>query len=97
MRKVNWNPWARKDYYDNIDFLLEEWTEAEAQNFIDQVDEIIFILEQGKVDFQNTDYPKIKRCVLRKHITLFYKVIDRKNVQLLRFWNNNKDKKNLNI
>ena len=30
MRKVNWNLWARKDYYENIDYLLDEWTEAEA-------------------------------------------------------------------
>lgn len=97
MRKVLWNSWARKDYYDNIDYLIKEWTEVEAQNFIDQVDEIIFILEQGKVNFQNTNYTNVKRCVLRKQITLFYKVIDRNNIELLRFWNNNKDKKSLNL
>jgi hypothetical protein len=97
MRKVRWNSWARKDYFNNIDYLIKEWTETEAQNFIDQVDEIIYILEQGKVDFQNTNYPNVKRCVLRKQITLFYKVIDKKDIELLRFWNNNKDKKNLNL
>ena len=30
---------ARKGYSDNIDYFLKELTEAEAQNFIDQVEE----------------------------------------------------------
>lgn len=97
MRKAIWNPLARKDYYNNIDYLLKVWTEAEAQKFIDQVNEIIFILEKGNVEYQDTNYPKIKRCVLKKQITLFYKVIDKKNIELLRFWNNAKDNKNLNL
>ncbi len=88
MRTVYWNKLAKQDYFENIDFLLKEWSVAQAQNFIDEVYEIEFILKQGNIDFQDTNRSGIKRCVLSKHITLFYRVIDDHNVELLRFWNN---------
>ncbi len=95
MRQIKWNKLARDDYFDNIDFLLKNWSEIEAQNFIDEVDEVIFILRKGKVDYQETDYLNIRRCVIRKQITLFYKIIDTEHVELLRFWNNYQDDKKL--
>ncbi len=88
MRTVHWNKMARLDYYDNIEFLLLEWSEKDAQDFIDEVDKTEFILKQGNVDFQNTDMSAIKRCVICKQITLFYKVLDKNNIEFLRFWNN---------
>jgi len=97
MRKVHWNKLARSDYYQNIDYLLREWSQKDAQEFIDEVDDIEFILKQGKVEFQDTNVRDIKRCIVCKHISLFYKVIDEFNVELLRFWNNYQDTKKLNF
>jgi len=85
MRTVRWNKRARLDYFKNIDFLLQNWSEKEAQNFIDKVFKIEVILANGKVEFQNTDRPEIRRCVITKQITLFYRTIDSNNVELLRF------------
>jgi uncharacterized LabA/DUF88 family protein len=33
MRKIRWNKLAREDYYHTIDYLLEEWSEKEAQDY----------------------------------------------------------------
>lgn len=93
MRRIKWNKLAREDYYGSIDYLLRKWSEKEAQNFIDEVDEILFILKQGKVDYQETDYPGVRRCVIRPQITLFYKIIDAQHIELLRFWHNKQDDK----
>jgi hypothetical protein len=97
MRTVHWNKMAKLDYYDNIDYLLRDWSEKEAQVFIDEVDEIEFILKQGNIDFQNTEIPNIKRCVICKQISLFYKIIDNNNIEFLRFWNNYQDDKKLHF
>jgi hypothetical protein len=97
MRTVHWNKIARLDYYDNIDYLLRDWSEKEAQEFIDAVDETEFILIQGNVEFQNTDMPEIKRCVICKQITLFYRIIDKRNIEFLRFWNNYQHANKLNL
>jgi hypothetical protein len=65
--------------------------EKEAQNFINDVEETIFILSLGIVDLQETDCPNVRRCVISEQIALFYKIHDNKNIELLRFWNNYMD------
>jgi hypothetical protein len=97
MRTVRWNKLARLDYYQNISYLLQNWSEKEAQNFIDKVYEIEIMLAKGNVEFQNTDRLGIKRCVINKQISLFYRIIDGRNVEFLRFWNNNQSLKSLNL
>ena len=97
MRTVRWNKLARLDYYQNISYLLESWSEKEAQNFIDKVNEIETMLAKGNVEFQNTDRIGIKRCVINKQTSLFYRVISGKTIELLRFWKNNQNLKSLNL
>lgn len=91
MKTIRWNKLARLDYFETIDYLLQNWSKKEAQNFIDKVFKIESILAKGNVDFQCTDRPGIKRCVINKQITLFYRHIDNNNIELLRFWNNYQD------
>lgn len=85
MRSLIWNKLAKVDYYENIDYLLREWSEKEAQEFIDEVQEIENILRKGVVEFQDTDRQDVKRCVICKQVTLFYRVIDSNTIELLLF------------
>ena len=62
-----------------------------AQEFIDEVYDIEFILKQGKVEYQDTDITNVMRCVICKQITLFYRIIDENNIEFLRFWKNYQD------
>ena len=95
MRKITWNIAAKSDYFENVDYLLNNWSEKEVQVFIDEVRRIEFILKKGNVDFQDIGYRKVRRVVLRKQITLFYKINDKEEFEFLRFWNNHKDIKRL--
>ncbi len=52
MRTVRWNKLARLDYYQNISYLLQNWSEKEAQNFIDKVFEIESILKKAISNFR---------------------------------------------
>jgi len=85
MRRIRWNPAAVIDYNENIDYLLEKWLEKAAQQFIDEVNHIEFILRQGNVDFQETEFEGVKRIVIRKQINLFYRIINNNQVEFLRF------------
>ncbi len=97
MRKIIWNEFARQDFYQNIDYLLKEWSEKEAQVFIDKVFDVLFTLEKGNVEFQKTNKKDIRRCVITRQITLFYRIKDDQLIELLRFWNNSKNIRNLNL
>ncbi|WP_319229334.1 type II toxin-antitoxin system RelE/ParE family toxin [Draconibacterium orientale] len=97
MRKIRWTNKARLDYFENVDYLLKHWSEKEAQNFIDEVYHIEFLLKQGNIDFQPTNYLGVRRLVIRKQITLFYRTVNDNTVEFLRFWNNYQDLKTLDL
>jgi len=97
MRIIHWNKLAKLDYFENINYLLEKWSEKEAQDFVDEVFEIEYLLIQGNADFQDTDRVDIKRCVLCRQISLFYRIIDKNNIEFLRFWNTYQNNNKLNL
>jgi hypothetical protein len=71
MRRIRWNPTAIIDSNENIDYLLEKWSEKAAQRFIDEVNQIEFILKQGNVDFQETEFEGVKRFVTESKLPYF--------------------------
>lgn len=97
MRTILWSQTAQDDYWDNIDFLLNKWTETEAAHFINEVEQVLNILKQGKVSFKPTDYKNTYQITIVKEIALYYHLNPNNDIELLRFFNNlqNPDKLNL--
>jgi len=88
MRNIYWSQTAQEDYWQNIDFLLNKWTETEAAHFINEVENIIDILKQGKVTFKPTGYRNTYQIMVVKQITLYYHINQNNDIELLRFFNN---------
>ena len=85
--KLIWTMDAMNDYHHNIDFLLERWTPHIAQEFIEQVEDILELIVLFPKMYPLSDYKNVRKAVIRKQISLFYK-IDGEQILLLRFWNN---------
>ncbi|KYG74477.1 plasmid stabilization system protein ParE [Roseivirga ehrenbergii] len=94
--EVIWSDDAFEDYLENIRFLIRRWSEKSAINFIDEVDTIIDLLKLNPEAFPLSNYKSIRRAVVRKQITLFYKVED-ETIILVRFWNTYKNPESLKI
>ena len=94
--EVVWTQKAEQDYYDQIDTLLERWNETVAESFVDRVFETIDHIVAHPQMYALTDYRSIRKAVLNKHISLFYRVEEQKIV-LLRFWPNQRDPKKLDL
>jgi hypothetical protein len=84
---VIWAPQAKKDFWNNIDYLEAEWYEKVAFNFIEKANTIITLLQNDNVLFIKTNYKSVYKIVITKHISLFYR-IENNNLELLLFWNN---------
>lgn len=97
MRKIIWTNEAESDYSDNIDYLLKEWTIIEAEEFINKAEELLYHLETGKIKCKTSKFKGVRECVVCKQITLFYRLNENNNIELLKFWNNHKDKKKLRL
>jgi plasmid stabilization system protein ParE len=94
--QILWSEDAVNDYHENIEYLLKEWSEKVASQFIDEVDVVLEIIKLNPEIYPKTDYKSIRRAVIRKQITLFYQ---RKKdvIYLVRFWNNYKDPGSLDL
>lgn len=87
---IEWSFQAQIDYWSNIEYLKEEWSEKEVFAFIDNVDYTIKLLERNNVFFSKTQYKNVFKIVVVKQISLYYS-IDKSTISLLRFWNNYQD------
>ncbi|MEQ8417878.1 MAG: type II toxin-antitoxin system RelE/ParE family toxin [Imperialibacter sp.] len=84
--KVVWSEDAVNDYHQNIEYLLEERPVRSAANFIEEVDAVIELIKKWPEIYPESDYIGIRRAVIRKQITLFYK-LENTAIYLVRFWN----------
>jgi len=97
MKTLVWTDTALQDYHQNIEYLLQKWSEKEALNFISDVESVLFELIDEKVEFKESGYRNIRQCVVCKQITLYYRHKSSNEIELLRFWNNHKDTRKLNL
>jgi plasmid stabilization system protein ParE len=94
--QVVWSDDALIDYNQNIDYLLKEWSERVASEFVEDVEATIELINDFPELYPLTEYLGVRRAVVRKQITLFFKIKDEK-IYLIRFWNNYQDPKKLKL
>ena len=97
MVKFIWSNIAKQEYWNNIDYLLENWSEKEASRFINLVDENLHIIKQNPKTFAKTDYKNTRSVIITPQIRLFYKILNKNTVELLHFWNNYQNPEKINL
>jgi len=94
-KQVIWSPLAEKDFSDILDYLKHNWGEAILLRFIDITEDLILQISLNNRQFPiiNKKY-KIRKCVLTKHNSLYYR--DSKNqIEILRIFDTRQDPKKL--
>lgn len=94
--EINWSPQAKKDFWNNIDYLEEEWTLEVVKAFIEKVNATLFLLENDNIQFTNTHYRNVYKVVITKQISLYYREHNN-TIQLVRFWNTYQDPNTLKL
>ena len=94
--EVIWSDDATEDYQDNIQFLLNRWSERSAMNFIEEINTIIDLLKLNPEAYPLSNYKGVRRAVIRKQITLFYQKKEN-SIVLIRLWNTYKNPDSLKL
>jgi plasmid stabilization system protein ParE len=94
-KQIIWSPLSENDFVSILDYLQENWDDKVVQGFIG-----IITSSLSQISINPKQFPliykskKIRKCVLTKHNTLFYR--DRKDsVDILRIFDNRQDPKKL--
>jgi plasmid stabilization system protein ParE len=94
-RQVVWSPLAERDIANILEYLNKNWDEKVTNDFIDLTEELI-----GQISNNPRQFPvvykkeKIRKCVLTKHNTLFYRG-SKSRVDILRIYDTRQDPETL--
>ena len=97
MAQIIWTERSKLDYWDNIEYLEREWTLNDVYNFMDKVDDLVGLLAKGNLIFKPAEYKNTFQVPVTKQITLFYKMLENSNIELLSFWNTYQNPEKLRI
>ncbi len=95
MKKEIWTETASFEYEENIDYLLKRWSDQVVLNFIEKVETMLYNIKTSLVEYPLTDKLNVRKCVICKQITMFYQINDSNDVEILSFWSNYKDDKEI--
>ena len=94
-RNIIWSPLAEKDFENILIYLKDNWNDDVLDNFIDITDNMISQIISNPKQFPLIQKKiKIRKCVLTKHNTLFYR-IKRDAIEILRIYDTRQDPANL--
>lgn len=90
-KEIVWSPLAESDFANILSYLNENWDQKVVNQFIDVTEEII-----GQISVNPRQFPviykkeKIRKCVLTKHNTLFYRD-NKSRIDILRIYDTRQD------
>ena len=95
LKAIIWSPLSENDFATIVDYLDKQWGTKVAIQFIDLIDNILYQISNNPRQFPVIyKWKKIRKCVLTKHNTLYYR--DAKNrIEILRIYDTRQDPINL--
>lgn len=91
--KILWTDFALKELKNTIEYLEENWTERELRNLASEIEEKLSLLSHNPNLFQSSDVKKdIRRVVIAKHNTLYYRVMEN-TIEIISFFSNRQSPK----
>jgi plasmid stabilization system protein ParE len=90
-KQVIWSPLSERDLNNILDYLLENWGSKVVTRFIDIVEDLTEQISLNPKQFPVIHKKlKVRKCVITKHNTLYYR--DRRDyVDILRIFDNRQD------
>lgn len=93
--EVIWSPLAEKDLGNILEYLSEHWNQRVIIRFLNKIDHIT-----NQISKTPNQYPiinkklKVRKCVVTKQNTLFYREIEMR-IEILRLYDSRQDPKKL--
>jgi len=91
---TRWSIEAEETFNEIIEYLENNWTEKEIQNFVRKAHKVIGQIEKNSYQFKSSSFREIRKAFITKHNNMFYFVNeDDGTVELYAFWDNRQDDK----
>ena len=96
-KPIIWSPQADKDLEEILDYLAEEWENSVSLKFLDLVDILLKQIAINPKQFPLINKSlNIRKCVITKHNTLFYRN-KRTVIEVVRIYDTRQDPEKLQL
>jgi plasmid stabilization system protein ParE len=90
-KKIFWSPLSENDFSKILDYLDNNWGEKVASQFIDLTDSFLTQISINPRQFPVINKKiKVRKCVLTKHNTLYYRD-SKAQIDILRIYDTRQD------
>jgi plasmid stabilization system protein ParE len=91
--KIIWSPEAKQDMENILDYLMFRWGIAVTSRFLFHTEKIINQIAKNPKQYPVFFYPKrIRKCVLTKQNTIYYRLINEK-IEIVRVFDTRQNPK----
>ncbi len=92
---IIWSPLSEKDFSEVLEYVDKEWGEKVVNQFIDITDKFLKQISNNPRQFPVIFKRKrIRKCVITKHNTIFYRE-SKEKIDILRMYDTRQDPKKL--
>jgi plasmid stabilization system protein ParE len=93
---ARWSKEAEDTFDEILEYLEDNWTEKEIQNFVRKTHKVIGQIEKNPYQFNAFRFQKIRKALITKHNSLFYFANeDDQIIELYTFWDNRQNPQKL--
>ena len=94
--EIYWTSNALFELNETYEYIEREFTENELINLSIEIDHVIKLISKNPELFPFSDFKEIRRVVVKKFNTLYYRHKNNR-IEILSFYNNRKDSENRNL
>jgi hypothetical protein len=96
--EVYWTQEAERTFNSNIDYLSNIWDSQTIYNFLKRVDEAVETPKKSPYLYPiYNKSSRVHKCIVNKHIVLYYKRVGKTRIDLLTFWNTHQNPENIRL
>lgn len=90
--KIIWLEEAELTVTQNMDYLAQEWGNKVLFKFLSEVENALKKIKQNPQSYPlRKSTNNIRKYKINKRIVLYYKVVDDNTIELVTFWNTNRN------
>jgi len=94
-KQIIWSPLSESDFTSILNYLQNNWDDKVVKGFIEIMDEILHQISDHPRQFpQIHKKKKVRKCVLTKHNTIYYRERN-EYIDILRIFDNRQNPKKL--
>ena len=88
--KVEWTDNALTELKVIFEYIEQNWTEKELRRLSNEIERTINLISNNPNLFPQSENSNVRRTVVKKLNTIYYRIKDEENIEILSFFSNRK-------